>query len=453
MYKFGNYYTLNIPMKLTNILKTLILALAMILSASCEKVAEQTNGNSDAVTITLDVDKLNLESASIRVRHDGAADLIWAYMMTDDLTTDADVLINEKIARDLELTGEIVVYTGQNKSLQVTDLAPKSFYRFICKAVDPETGNTFGEVAEIKFRTRRDPSVFEVNENWNVERGERVINPDDRMEYDTFNCTSTDDETYVVLPIKAEDFKNFYANDLRALFEDYHSSYNLPEGDNQWKSIVMEGDHEWREQRLRHGEWCIFMFGIDDDGEISGHYYRYDLTIEEETATAEYLKWIGTWEIYAAGDTKLFDIVIIPSENNMWYYMGGWESDNIFAFDTFDYTLMPELFFDKGSSNLCFVSQYVNTMISESDNIDFYFSGTFTYVNTYVLGNEVLNFRMAEAVNVTDVEAMIKPNNFSTSGMEFPMQAICYIYYNGSQPSAISLAPPTLPLTMKKVVE
>lgn len=453
MYKFGNYYTLNIPMKLTNILKTLILALAMVVSASCEKAPEQATGNSDEVTITLDVDKLNLESASIRVRHDGAADLLWAYLMTDDLTTDADVLINEKIARDLELTGEIVVYTGQNKSLQVTDLAPKSFYRFICKAVDPETGDTFGEVAEIQFRTRRDPSVFEFNENWSVERGERVINPDDLMEYDTFNCTSTDDETYVVLPIKAEDFKAYYNNDIRALFEDYHSSYNIPEGDNQWKSIVLEGDQEWQEQRLRHGDWCVFMLGIDDDGEISGLYYRLDLTIEEETASPEYLKWVGTWEIFNKDNQKLFDIVIIPSENNMWYYMGGWESNNIYAFDTYDQTLMPELFFDKESSRLCFVSQYVNTMVSGSDYIDFYFSGTFTYVNTYVLGNEVLNFRMAEAFNTSDVDATIEAKNFSTSGMAFPMQSICYIYYNGSQPASISLVAPTLPLTMKKVVE
>lgn len=27
--------------------------------------------------------------------------------------------------------------------------------------------------------------------------------------------------------------------------------------------------------------------------------------------------------------------------------MGGWESDNIYAFDTYDPMLMPELFFDK----------------------------------------------------------------------------------------------------------
>lgn len=441
-------------MKLSDIIKVICLALAMLFSASCEKEDGKTADQTRQVTITLDVDKLSLESASIRVRHDGAADLLWTYLMTDDLTTDADELMDAKLARELELTGEIVVYTGRNKSVNLTDLAPKAYYRFICKTVDPVTGGVYGDVAEIQFRTRRDPSVFEINENWSVERGERSINYLDKMEYDNFICTSSDDETYVLVPIKENDFEFYYESDLRTFFEDYHSSFNLPEGDSQWKNIVKSGDQTLSEQRLRSGDWLVFMIGIDVDGELTGLYQQLDMVIEPETPTKEYERWLGAWEIADREGKKLFDIIILPSENNMWYYMGGWESDNIFAFDTYDQTLMPELFFDKESGKLGFISQYVNTMVSETDAVDFYFSGTFTaYGTTYVLGNELLNYMMAESVfteTSTYSQARIESRNFTTNGMELPIQSICYIYYNGGNPGSISLTPPTLPLTMTR---
>lgn len=441
-------------MKLTDIVKVLFLSLALVFSASCEKEEGKAADQDHQVTITLDVDKLSLESASIRVRHDGAADLLWVYLMTDDLTSDADELIDAKLARELELTGEIVVYTGRNKSLTVTDLAPKAYYRFICKTIDPVTGGACGEAAEIQFRTRRDPSVFEINDNWSVERGERSINYQDKMEYDNFICTSSDDETYVLVPIKENDFEVYYESDLRSFFEDYQASFNLPEGDSQWKNIVKSGDQTLSEQRLRSGDWLVFMIGIDVDGELSGLYQQIDMVIEPETPTKEYERWIGEWEIADKDGQKLFDIIILPSENNMWYYMGGWESNNIYAFDTYDQTLMPELFFDKESGKLGFISQYVNTMVSGTDAVDFYFSGTFTaYATTYVLGNELLNYMMAESVfteTSTYSQASIQAHNFTTNGMDFPIQSICYIYYNGANPGSISLAAPTLPLTMTK---
>lgn len=441
-------------MKFTDIIKVLFLAFAIMISVSCEKEGDKTSDLTSQVTITLDVDKISLESASIRVRHDGAADQLWVYLMTEDLTSDADGLIDAKLAKDLELTGEIVVYTGQNKSINVPDLLPKVYYRFICKMIDPVTGAACGEAAELQFRTRRDPAVFEINENWSIERGERSVNYVDKVEYDNFICTSSDDETYVLVPIKENDFEFYYNNDLRSFFEDYHSSFNLSEGDSQWKNIVKSGDQTMSEQRLRSGDWLVFMIGIDVDGELSGLYQQLDMVIEPETPTKEYERWIGEWEIADKDGQRLFDVTIIPSENNMWYYMGGWESTNIFAFDTYDPTLMPELYFDKESGKLGFISQYVNTMVSGSEAVDFYFSGTFTaYGTNYVLGNELLNFMMAESVFIETQnysQARIEANNFSTNGMEFPIQSVCYIYYNGSSPGSISLVAPTLPLTMTR---
>ena len=446
-----------------NIIKThVILKLIAVISfftffMGCEKAQDAPIVQKENVSIVLDVDQVSLESASIRVRHDGAADVLWVYMNTSDMETDATLLIQSEIEKNLKLTGEVVAYKGQNKSVTVSSLDAKCYYRFICTAIDGVTGKASGDVAEIKYRTRRDPSVFEQNDNWTISLGERTVNNQDKMEYDNIVCESDDDQTYVVLTLKDSDFEYYYKSDLRKLFEDYHSSFGFEEGSSKWKSVLSSGDIIWSEQRLRSGEWTAYMIGIDSDGELSGLYQAFNFKVEQEIATAEYNRWIGTWTVSDKNGAELFDIQILPCENNMWYYMGGWESTNIYQFDTYDPTLMPELFFDKESGKLCFISQYLNTMVTDTDSIDFYFSGTFIYGNTYVLGSEVLNYRMAETIFLDTVNynsARIEACNFNAQGMSFPIESICYIYYNGSQLSSISLAAPTLPLTMtKKVTE
>jgi hypothetical protein len=433
----------------------LILVFSLAAFVGCEKGNDPVP-QKEEVSIVLDVDQLSLESASVRVRHSGSPDLLWVYMNTMDLESDAASLIANKISKDLELTGEIVANRGQNKSLTMSALQPKSYYRFICSAIDEVTGLPYGDVAEITYRTRRDPSVFEMNDSWTISRGERTMNNQDKTEYDNFICESDDEQTYVVLTLKDSDFEYYYKNDLRSLFEDYQSSFGFEEGSSKWKSVLSSGDITWSEQRLRSGDWTAYMIGIDSDGELSGLYQLLQFTVEQEVASAEYNRWLGTWMVSDKNGEPLFEIQIIPSENNMWYYMAGWESSNVFGFDTYDPALMPELYFDKETGKMLFISQYVNSMVSGSETVDFYFTGTFTYGNTYVLGDQVLNLRMAEStfVNSTYSEAAISSLTFQNSGMEFPIESICYMYYNGSQLGSISLAPPTLPLTMtKKVTE
>jgi hypothetical protein len=441
-------------MKLTTILKALIASILLVSFVSCDKAPEQTVENVDSeVSIMLDVDKVSLESVNVRVRHNGEADMLWVYMVTPDMDTPADVLIDEKLASDLELTDEIVAWTGQNKSVQLSGLSRKAYYRFICKALDSVTGKPVGVASELVFRTRRDPSVFEVNDNWTVTVGDRVVDNISKMEYDNFVCTSSDDESYILLPIRVTDFEFYYQNNMRALFEDYVSDFGLAEGDSKWKNIVKTGDNTLSEERLRSGEWLVFMIGIDSDGELTGYYQKLELKIEQETATDEYTRWLGKWQISDKNGNAMFQIEIIPSENNMWYYMSGWESNNVYGYDTTDPALMPELFFDKETGEVCFISQYVNTLINGSDTYDFFFSGTFTYGSTFVLGSEVLNYRMADAVFIDSTynKAMIQAGTFSTQGMTFPIESICYMYSISGQLGAISLAPPTLPLNMTKV--
>lgn len=438
-------------MKYPAILKVLLAGLLMTTVIACEKTQESIVETGQQAAIMLDIDKVSLESVNVRVRHDGDPNMLWSYMHTDDLHTSAQQLLEEKIAKDQDLTGEIVVYVGQNKSVHLSGLKPKCSYRFICGQLDPISGEIKGKVSELEFKTRRDPAVFDINPEWSIVYEDRTVNNADKIEYDRFSCISSDEEPYVMLPIKKIDFEYYYNNDIRALFEDYHADFGLAVGDSQWKNIVKIGDDTFLEQRLRSGDWIIFMIGIDQAGELTGLYQQLSLTLEQETATPEYKRWLGTWTVSDKNGIKLFEIDVLPSENNMWYYMSGWESNNVYGYDTTDPALMPELFFDKETGEMCFISQYVNTMVSTNEAYDFYFSGTFTYGNTYVLGSEVLNYRMADAYFVNDDKAIIEAGKFETQGMSFPIESVCYMYSVGGQLGAISLAPPTLPLTMTKV--
>lgn len=437
-------------MKFSAILKGLSVGLLSILLIGCEKVQESHDDTPVTHNIVLDVDMVTLESVSVRVRHGGDADMMWVYLHTQDLMTEAEVLLSEKLETDLELTGEIVAYTGQNKSITLTDLKPKTHYRFICGAIDDVTGKLAGAPADITFRTKRDPAVFELNPNWSIKRGSRSTG-NDMMEYDNFICTSTDDEPYVVLPIKKVDMEYYYSNDLRSLFDDFHSDFGLQAGDSQWKKIVKTGDVTWSEDRLRSSDWYVYMLGIDLEGELTGLYQQTSFTIEQEQATDAYNRWLGTWKVCKEG-VELFEISIIPSENNLWYYVGGWESTNMYQYDTYDPALMFETFFDKSTGKMSFVSQYVNTLIEANEYRDFYFSGSFYYGSNYVI--DALNYKMAdsqftETVNYS--EADVTSNQFSASGMSFPIQQIGYIYYYGSNPASISMELPSLPLTLIKV--
>ena len=437
-------------MKFNAILKGLTIGLISIVLFGCEKVQESHDDAPVGQAIVLDIDNVTLESASVRVRHGGDADLLWVYLHTQDLTTEAAELLSEKLATDLELTGEIVAYTGRNKSITLIDLQPKTYYRFICGSIDDITGKLSGVPSDIIFKTKRDPAVFELNPNWSIKRGSRSIG-NDMMEYDNFICTSSDNEPYVVLPIRKTDLDYYYSNDVSRLFDDFHADFGLATGDSQWKKIVKSGDVTWSEDRLRSTDWYVYMLGIDLEGELTGLYQQTYFTIEPEEQTEAYKRWLGTWKVRKDGE-DLFEINIIPSENNLWYYVGGWESTNMYQYDTYDPALMFETFFDKSTGKMSFVSQYVNTLVEADEYRDFYFSGSFYYGSNYVI--DALNYKMAdtqftETVNYSEAE--ITSNQFSASGMTFPIQEIGYIYYYGSNPAAISLDIPNLPLSLVKV--
>lgn len=399
-------------------------------------------------------DAIELNSAAIRVRHNASADVMWVYMQTEDLESDADVLIAERVENEYQFTEQIVAHQGNNKSVHLNGLEAKMRYRIIVKAID-EDGKLYGQAASLIFKTRRNPDLWEVNDNWtltrNDERTAKVITGTTELqEYENFECVSKDQESYIILTLTKADFQNYkkaegHKDVKRTLFEDYYADFIKT---NDYKSNILKGNKTWYEERLRSGDYVVFMIGLDEDNELSGLYKQFNITIEPEQPTEDYNKWIGWWEISFPNGAKPWNIYIDDLDANMWFTSVGWEPEYVVT----DVTNMPlKLYFSKSTGDVYIVSQEV---ASGNDGSTVYYYGTFPY-GTYqtVLDYEDVRVAKARFTNVASSEAMIEGLGMNLVGVgdiTFT-NSIFYIRYNSTTAQAVSGSVPSYPWTMKKI--
>lgn len=422
---------------------------------SCNKLSSADNAvAADDFRFILSEDVINLNTASIRIKHNGSFDAMWVYMQTSDLVSDADALIAERVSNEYQFTAQIVARTGNNISLAFDGLDAKQRYRIIVKAIDKD-GNLYGKAASLIFKTRRNPDVWEVNDNWSLTRKEErtskvIAGSTEEQEYENYECKSKDQESYIILTLSMTDYQNYkkaegHKDVKRTLFEDFYSDFMQQ---NDYKSKILKGDKVWTEERLRSGEYMAFMIGLDEDNELSGLYKESKITIEPEEPTEEYNKWKGWWEISFEGNRNPWTIYIDELDPNMWLSSIGWEPEYIVE----DVTNMPvKLYYSKSTGDVYLVSQEV---ASGSDGSTIYYYGTFPY-NTYQTVLDFENVRVAKAnfTNLASTEAVIDGLGMYLTGVgdiEFNY-SLFYIRYNSTTAQAISKSIPSYPWTMKKI--
>ncbi len=136
-----------------------------------------------------------------------------------------------------------------------------------------------------------------------------------------------------------------------------------------FSGIVYRGDTSISFDRLRHGDWTAYAFGVDYLGNLTGSWSKVDFDIEEEAATEAFSKWLGTWRIGGNGYGEstapiYYDISIESSENNMYYAVRNWETgryaDAYANENAKDYVF--ETVFDKTGGDMLFTSQYLGSM-------------------------------------------------------------------------------------------
>ena len=443
-------------MKSTGALKFIFVTIAAVILSGCQEkfTTEVPSGLNEKIEFILKEDAIYLQTASIRVKHNGSEDTQWVYMQTEDLTTDADQLISDRVKVESELTDQVVSHKGMNISINLKNLKAKQTYRLIVKAIDPKTGKLYGKVADFVFKTRRDPDVWEENANWSVSRkNERTQGiaegSSEVIEFENFECVSSDEESYMVLTLSKDDYNNYkkdehHQDKIRTIFEDYHA--DMSSLDN-FEEYILKGNAVWKEQRLRSGDYVTYMIGVDKDGELSGLYKKADISIAQETPTEGYNKWLGWWEISFSNGSAPWNVYIDDLDANMWYLSIGWEPE---AISEQVYNLGLKLYFDKSTDKIYFISQEVATA-QDGTTINYY--GTFPS-GTYQTVLDIENVRLAEA-KITDLygtQAKISALGTTLAGVgdvSFTY-SLFYISYGSSSIAASGSIPP-YPWTMKKI--
>jgi len=424
-------------------------ALAVCLSGCTENIEPEISY--DEVKVSLRLDQTFQEKAYVRLNHDGAAEDYWYYVVTQDMETEAEAILKASLQFILETEGEIVANVGTNRNITLDGLEPKTSYKVVASRILPD-GTPTGNVAELVFTTLRDPDVFESHPSWNISYKERRVSEDDPdTETEVFECAvGGSEDTYVPCLLSKDDFTRAYGGNLRACFEDYVAFRNLE--NVKWPNVIKSEPCEYTEDRLRHGEYILFMIGIDDEGGLTGYYSRTDCTIVQEEATDAYRRWVGRWTLSGrCGDQTIsYPVEIAPDENNLYYRMYGWESTSADEyFKTLPEQLPLLLYFEKSTGFAYVVSEELADLPDETlaEFYDFYlygcveieYNGAMTEVPV-----DVANLRIARFSLTDDNHASVLPEVFS-----FDLNGVHYdapfLYFNYSYISMMynALAPVT----------
>ena len=435
-----------------------VVLLGVVLGSGCVENIDPEGMKDDNVTMTLRLDEAFQEMAYVRVNHDGGQEDLWYYMCTSELDTDAQLELETRIASLLAKEGKIQGNVGVNRSVTIKGLEANRVYRVIAAIVTP-AGEISGKVAELTFKTMRNPDVFEPHPSWKVEYKERRVaedNPDDEKE--VIICTAGDTlDTYVPYLLPADYFRSQYKGNYRTCFESYVAECNAAH--KKWAKEVKKGDCTHLEERLVKGDYLLFMIGIDSTGTLTGYYAETLLKLEQEPATEAYNKWIGNdWKLTGKCDGKeiTYEVKIVPEENNLYYQMYGWESTTVGeGFRNVPEDLPILLYFEKSTGDMYVMSQQLDDLDNPAlaDLYDFFvygcikvdYSGTMMDVPVDIPFLKVARFTMN-----ADGSAKATPLRISLQAFGIPGEQE-FLYFNYSY-MMVGIYNGLIPVTMDSMV-
>lgn len=421
-------------------------------AVSCEDVLDKDIASD--VQLGLRVDEVGQNEVYLRLTHDGAADEYWFCMdPTDNLDADAREMFERTVRNIIRSEGALTAGTGVNKSLKFDGLLAQTKYRAVAAIIN-EQAEIVGDVVEITFETKRDPAVFTdlgASGLWRMYWSKRTTSSEDDLEYDVFKCEVTDTaHSFVPMIIRKSDFRDYYENDHRRFFEDYVASCN--DENVKWSKVIRNKTCEHTQERLRSGEYWMFMIGVTEDGELTGYYAQEERTFVQEQQTAEFARWLGLWtltEITPSSRPITYNVTITAEENNMYLRMAGWEyTDEIdAALREVPYQLPVLLYFEKSTGYVYVVSEEMAELptVAAADMYDFYLYGLVSMDSNLSLIN-IPNLRIARFVMNDDERSVtVTPERFTyTEGDKAKsalFESFCYTYIWTLWPELSPLTP------------
>ncbi|MBR5499129.1 MAG: hypothetical protein IKV75_03105 [Bacteroidales bacterium] len=383
-----------------------ILLGGMACLSGCDMLVEPVQ-TPEKTEVRLRVDEVFQDKAHVRLNHEGSVEDYWYYTLTEDFTTEAKQLLEDKIEQELAQTNVLVGNVGTNKNITFENLLPRTKYRVIAAIISPE-GKIIGDVVEVEFVTLRDPDVFEEWPAWEITYKTRQVAANDpNQETEVFSCTVKGDttQTYIPCVLAKSDFVNYYGSDLRKCFEDYidyRNSFQV-----KWVQEVKNESFEYTQDRLFSGDYVLFMIGVDKTGTLTGYYSKTDFKLAQEKASKEYEEWAGSWTLKGEclnkaddGSTRTLEykIDIVPTENNLYFELYGYDAHTFDSLKDIPGTIPLTLYFEKSSGDIYVISEVLPDVPDNQALADLW--------NFYAYGSvEVLYYDVLTLIPV-DIENM-----------------------------------------------
>lgn len=346
-------------MKIRNIIYS-VLSAAMLVFTGCEA---EPNESKDTIQFTVRYSELSYNYAIINVKHNGPEDVTWYGFLTEDVTkTDFEIFYSEygKLIKEDKIEG---LKKETERNILLEDLKEGTHYRYIVFGIS-EDGviNENAGIGSIKFKTETNIYKMRKTNDWtithlgrNEDKTKELIevksNKGGRFAWQYITKESVD-EFNKEYPNGFELWDNdIYmatvdAIELFALEQISTIQYYMAAGGYKLSELtyIYEADKPFELKRLASGEYYIIVYGFQGDGQHTQTYSVQKITIEEEPATPEYEKWLGTYTFSGEAlvtkdngdevlETRNYNIKIEHFDNNYMYRIHGWECGDDVKYD------------------------------------------------------------------------------------------------------------------------
>ena len=299
-------------------------------------------------------------SAKVRVTHSGDTDVTWHYFYctAKEWKTDKDIFKNEYYALIKSGDFKDKLKKTNDRSILIESLDEDTEYIFVVFGVR-EDGELYDTpMASVSFATPSNIYTLKdvtKNETWKISykrnnKQEEVISVTSKREVGYFDCTVIPKEKIDQWEKENPDGFEMYDNDilmytLKNGIEMYvmQSIYDIQDQLSSGYAISAIATQnsltakELKMPRIQSGEHYIIITGFSKNGQHTQEYTYLKININEDlSASEEYLKWCGTYELSGMAELRTDDNTQIEKEvkytlniegidNNFMYRITGWE--------------------------------------------------------------------------------------------------------------------------------
>ncbi len=346
-------------MKIRNLIYTLAIAAVSFIMTGCEQPVEPKD---QMVNFTVRYSEVSYNHAIINVKHDGPEDITWYGFITDNVQKNDFELFYEKYNEIIMAGGVPDIKKETDRNILLENLEEAKEYKYIVFGLK-ENGELYDNVGvgSIEFKTEKNIYKMYQTEDWeithlgrNEEKSKELIEVKSKKggrfawQYITKEAVEEFNKEY-------PDGYELWENDIYMATVDAIQLFALEQIStiqyymtNGYKladlTYIYEADKPFELNRLASGEYYIIVYGFNGDGSHTQTYAVQELIIEEEAATPEYEKWLGTYtfsgEVTVTQEngeetieTRNYNIVIDHYDNNYMYRIHGWECGDDVKYD------------------------------------------------------------------------------------------------------------------------